>query len=376
MLKHSDLKPHASGPTPSLPDLYRRERERHGYQADPAQEHAVARLEDVRQRLVHRKPSGVLAKLIARRQTVELERGLYLWGGVGRGKTWLMDLFFHSLPFKEKQRSHFHRFMQSVHDELKKNRDRADPLELVAEKVAKRTRVLCFDELFVSDIADAMLLGNLFRGLFDRGVTLVVTSNVPPDDLYKDGLQRARFLPAIRLLKENTEVVHTDGGTDYRLRLLERAATWFDDNAPDARARLLQLFQAVAGVSGDADQVLTLNHRKLHARRQAADVIWFEFKELCDGPRGQADYIELAQCYHTVFLSKVPRLGSEHENQARRFITLVDEFYDRSVKLIISAAAPVQELYTGSRLKFEFERTQSRLIEMQSQAYLARPHKA
>ena len=360
----------------TLPDLYRRERELHGYQADPAQEHAVARLEDVRQRLVHRKPSGVLAKLIARRQTVELERGLYLWGGVGRGKTWLMDLFFHSLPFKEKQRSHFHRFMQGVHDELRKHRDRADPLELVAEKLAKRTRVLCFDELFVSDIADAMLLGNLFRGLFDRGVALVATSNVPPDDLYKDGLQRARFLPAIRLLKENTEVVHTDGGTDYRLRLLERAATWFDDNAPDARARLLQLFQAVAGVSGDADQVLTLNHRKLHARRQAADVIWFEFKELCDGPRGQADYIELAQCYHTVFLSKVPKLGSEHENQARRFITLVDEFYDRSVKLIISAAAPVHELYTGSRLKFEFERTQSRLIEMQSQAYLARPHKA
>ncbi|MET0985464.1 MAG: cell division protein ZapE [Steroidobacteraceae bacterium] len=363
-------------PATTLPDLYRLERERHGYQADPAQEHAVARLEDLRQRLLNRKPVGALAKLIARRQTVELERGLYLWGGVGRGKTWLMDLFFHSLPFKEKQRSHFHRFMQGVHDELKKHRDRADPLELIAEKVAKRTRVLCFDELFVSDIADAMLLGNLFRGLFDRGVTLVATSNVPPDDLYKEGLQRARFLPAIRLLKENTEVVHTDGGTDYRLRLLERAATWFDDNSPNTRDRLLQLFQAVAGVSGDADQVLTLNHRKLHARRQAADVIWFEFNELCDGPRGQADYIELAQCYHTVFLSKVPKLGSDHENQARRFITLIDEFYDRSVKLIISAAAPVHELYTGSRLKFEFERTQSRLIEMQSKDYLARPHKA
>ncbi|MET0657191.1 MAG: cell division protein ZapE [Steroidobacteraceae bacterium] len=377
MLEHSDLTPHASGLRPSLPDLYRRERERHGYQADPAQEHAVARLEDLRQRLLHTKPAaGVLAKLIARRQAPELERGLYLWGGVGRGKTWLMDLFFHSLPFKEKQRSHFHRFMQGVHDELKKHRDRADPLELVAEKVAKRTRVLCFDELFVSDIADAMLLGNLFRGLFDRGVTLVATSNVPPDDLYKDGLQRARFLPAIRLLKENTEVVHTDGGTDYRLRLLARAATWFDDHAPDTRDRLLELFQAVAGVSGDADQVLTLNHRKLHARRQAADVIWFEFNELCDGPRGQADYIELAQCYHTVFLSKVPKLGSDHENQARRFITLIDEFYDRSVKVILSAAAPVHELYTGSRLKFEFERTQSRLIEMQSQEYLARPHKA
>jgi cell division protein ZapE len=361
----------------TLPDLYRRECERLGYQPDAAQEHAVARLEDLRQRLMARsKPTGVIARLIARKQPRELERGLYLWGGVGRGKTWLMDLFFQSLPFKEKQRSHFHRFMQGVHEELKKHADRADPLELVAEKVAKHTRVLCFDELFVSDIADAMVLANLFRGLFDRGVTLVATSNVPPDDLYKDGLQRARFLPAIRLLKENTEVVHTDGGTDYRLRLLERAVTWFDDHDPHTRERLLQLFQAVAGVSGTPNQSLTLNHRKVHVTRQAADVIWFEFKELCDGPRGQADYIELAQCYHTVFLSGVPKLGVEHENQTRRFITMVDEFYDRSVKLIVSAAAPVHELYTGTRLKFEFERTQSRLIEMQSQEYLARPHKA
>jgi cell division protein ZapE len=363
-------------PAATLTDLYRRELERHGYRSDPAQEFAVARLEDLRRRLTEHKSKGLLAKLIPRHKDHDLERGLYLWGGVGRGKTWLMDLFFQSLPFKEKQRSHFHRFMQNVHDELKKHQDRADPLELIAEKVAKRTRVLCFDELFVSDIADAMLLGNLFRGLFDRGVTLVATSNVPPDDLYKDGLQRARFLPAIQLIKENTEVIHTDGGTDYRLRLLERATTWFDDKAPDTRERLLQLFQGIAGVSGTPDQTLTLNHRKVHAVRQASDVIWFDFKELCDGPRGQADYIELAQCYHTVFISRIPQLGPEHENQAKRFITLVDEFYDRNVKLIISAAAPVQTLYQGSRLKFEFERTQSRLIEMQSQEYLARAHKA
>ena len=376
MLKRSAPPPPAPSPRPTLPDLYRRECERLGYQRESAQEHTIARLEDLRQRLTAHRSKGLLAKLIAHHQGRELERGLYLWGGVGRGKTWLMDLFFQSLPFKEKQRSHFHRFMQSVHDELKKHRDRADPLELMAEKVAKRTRVLCFDELFVSDIADAMLLANLFRGLFDRGVTLVATSNVPPDDLYKDGLQRARFLPAIRLIKENTEVIRTDGGTDYRLRLLERAATWFDDTASETREQLLHLFQAVAGVSGAADQTLTLNHRKLRATRHAADVIWFEFAELCDGPRGQADYIELAQCYHTVFISHVPVLGAEHENQARRFITLVDEFYDRSVKLIISAAAPVHQLYRGSRLKFEFERTQSRLIEMQSKEYLARPHKA
>jgi cell division protein ZapE len=370
MTSHSPARP------ATLPELYQEECERLGYRSDAAQERTIALLEDLRQRLVAEKSNGLLTKLWSRRQGHELERGIYLWGGVGRGKTWLMDLFFQSLPFKEKQRSHFHRFMQDVHDELKRHKDRADPLELMAEKVAKRARVLCFDELFVSDIADAMLLGNLFRGLFDRGVTLVATSNVPPDGLYKDGLQRARFLPAIRLLKENTEVVHTDGGTDYRLRLLEQAATWFDDSAPDTRDRLLHLFQHVAGASGIADHTLTLNHRKVRAVRQAGDVIWFEFKELCDGPRGQADYIELAQCYHTVFLSKVPQLGGEHENQARRFVTMIDEFYDRSVKLIIAAATPVHDLYQGSRLTFEFERTKSRLIEMQSQEYLARPHKA
>jgi cell division protein ZapE len=356
---------------------YAGELAKRGFTPDSAQLAAVRHLERLRAELAEAAAAPLGRRLLRGLvSSATAPRGVYLWGGVGRGKTWLMDLFFQSLPFKDKERSHFHRFMQYVHDELKRHRDRADPLELVAEKVAKRTRVLCFDELFVSDIADAMLLGNLFRGLFDRGVTLVATSNVPPDDLYKEGLQRARFLPAIRLLKENTEVVHMDGGTDYRLRLLERAATWFDDTAPDTRQTLLQLFQAIAGVSGTPDHSLTLNHRKLHAVRQAADVIWFEFKELCDGPRGQADYIELAQCYHTVFLSKVPRLGPEQENQARRFITLVDEFYDRSVKLIVSAAFPVHELYRGSRLKFEFERTQSRLIEMQSQEYLARPHKA
>jgi cell division protein ZapE len=303
-----------------------------------------------------------------------LQRGLYIWGGVGRGKTWLMDLFFQSLPFRDKQRSHFHRFMHSVHDELKKHKELADPLELVAEKVARKARVLCFDELFVGDIADAMLLGKLFRGLFDRGVTFVATSNVAPDDLYKDGLQRARFLPAIRLLKEHTKVVHLEGGADYRLRVLEKARTWLDASAPATNVELEKLFESIAGEPGAADSTLTLNHRRLHARRQADDAIWFTFKELCDGPRGQADYIEIARCYHTVFLSDVPALGPESENQARRFVALVDEFYDRAVKLIVSAAAPVPELYRGSKLTFEFERTKSRLIEMQSQAYLARPH--
>lgn len=364
-------------PTPSMDALYRRECARLGYRPDPAQQHAVTLLEDLRQRLMAPTPrhfrSRLLKGLLARKPH-SLQRGLYLWGGVGRGKTWLMDLFFQTLPFRDKQRSHFHRFMQFVHDELKKHADHADPLERVAEKIARKTRILCFDELFVADIADAMLLGNLFRGLFERGVTLVATSNVAPDGLYRDGLQRARFLPAIELLKQHTQVVHLDGGADYRLRLLERATTWFDARDGESRRALEELFHAMAGEPGATASTLVLNHRRLHAQREADGVIWFSFKELCDGPRGQADYIEIARCYHTVFLSEVPALGSESDNQARRFITLVDEFYDRAVKLIVCAAKPAHALYAGSKLAFEFERASSRLIEMQSQEYLARPH--
>jgi len=266
--------------------------------------------------------------------------------------------------------------MQSVHDELKKYQEQTNPLDRVADRLAQKTRVLCFDELFVTDIADAMLLGNLFRGLFERGVTLVATSNVPPDDLYKEGLQRARFVPAIRAVKEHTQVVHMDGGADYRLRLLERAHTWFDAREAATPADLEKLFDAIAAEPGATDTTLILNHRRLRAHRHADGAIWFAFKELCDGPRGQADYIEIARCYHTVFLTDVPVLGPDAENAARRFISLVDEFYDRAVKLVVSAVAPVPELYRGSKLNFEFERTKSRLIEMQSQDYLSRPHQA
>jgi cell division protein ZapE len=357
-------------------ELYRRECARLGYKPDPAQAKVVALFDELRDRLIAAKPKRLLDKLLSGGKQHELQRGLYVWGGVGRGKTWLMDLFFQSLPFRDKQRSHFHRFMQSVHDELKKHKEQADPLDRVADRIAQKARILCFDELFVTDIADAMLLGNLFRGLFKRGVTLVATSNVAPDDLYKDGLQRARFMPAIRLLKEHTQVVHLDGGADYRLRLLERAHTWFDTRATASTADLEKLFDAIAAEPGATDTTLILNHRRLRAHRHADGAIWFAFKELCEGPRGQADYIEIARCYHTVFLTDVPVLGPDAENAARRFISLVDEFYDRAVKLIVSAAAPVPELYRGSKLTFEFERTKSRLIEMQSQDYLSRPHQA
>jgi cell division protein ZapE len=362
-------------------ELYQRESARLGYRPDPAQQQVVALFDALRERLIAAKPQRSLGKkllggLLSGGKLHQLQRGLYVWGGVGRGKTWLMDLFFHSLPFRDKQRSHFHRFMQSVHDELKKHKEQTNPLELVADRLAQKARVLCFDELFVTDIADAMLLGNLFRGLFERGVTLVATSNVPPDDLYKEGLQRARFVPAIRLLKEHTQVVHMDGGADYRLRLLERAHTWFDARETATGAALEKLFDAIAGEAGGKDTTLILNHRRLRAHRHADGAIWFAFKELCDGPRGQADYIEIARCYHTVFLTDVPALGADAENAARRFISLVDEFYDHAVKLVVSAAAPVTELYRGAKLNFEFERTKSRLIEMQSQEYLSRQHQA
>ena len=368
------MTPSPPAATSTVAELYERECARLGYARDPVQERVVARLDDLRARLLAPAPKGLLRGLLSRSPR-KLEPGLYLWGGVGRGKTWLMDLFFQSLPIKEKQRSHFHRFMQFVHDELKKHGDQADPLELVADKVARKTRVLCFDELFVSDIADAMLLGNLFRGLFERGVTLVATSNSRPDDLYKEGLQRARFLPAIKLIKEHAAVVHFDGSTDYRLRLLERAATWLDAADAGTAARLDSLFEAVAGEPGMAATTLMLNHRRLHVHRQAEDVVWFTFDAVCDGPRGQADYIEIARCFHTVFVTDVPVLTTQHENQARRFVALVDEFYDRSVKLIVSAHAAPNAIYTGTKLSFEFERTTSRLIEMQSQEYLAREHR-
>jgi cell division protein ZapE len=360
----------------SLMSFYEQELQRLGHQPDATQRHTVEQLDDLRRRLIKAlQPKSFWQRLAARRDdSVQLERGLYLWGGVGRGKTWLMDLFYHSLPFKQKQRSHFHRFMQMVHAELKRHSDRADPLEIIAANIAGKTRVLCFDEFYVSDIADAMLLANLLRGLFDRGVTLVATSNCAPDELYKNGLQRGRFLAAIKSIKENTLVLNVDGGTDYRLRHLEHARTWFDKRSSDAQAEMQTLFSHLAQGDSKENTTLEINHRKVKVKRSSDDVLWFDFKELCDGPRGSADYIELARCYRAIFISGVPQLSATHDNQARRFINMVDEFYDRGVKLFVSAATAPEEIYTGTQLGFEFRRTLSRLTEMQSKEYLALPH--
>ena len=302
-------------------------------------------------------------------------RGIYLWGDVGRGKTYLMDLFYVSLPFEDKRRLHFHRFMASIHARLKGLRNRSDPLDRIADQLAASSRILCFDELAVTDIGDAMILGNLFTGLFARGVALAATSNVAPAGLYREGLQRARFLPAIALLEEHTELVHVNGAKDYRLRLLERADVYQCPPSEAADARLEEYFASLAPEASSARGTIEVLGRDIDYRRCADDVIWFDFDAVCEGPRSQDDYIELSRCYQTVLLSGVPRFGPMREDAARRFIALVDEFYDRRVKLILSAEAGASGLYRGKRLSMEFRRTRSRLEEMQTHDYLAAPHK-
>ncbi len=316
-----------------------------------------------------------LWQILWKRHTKKTVKGLYLWGGVGRGKTYLVDNFYHTLPFKNKLRLHFHRFMQQVHSELKQLKDIQNPLILVAQRFAKQTQVLCLDEFQVLDITDAMLLGGLLRELFEQGVTLVATSNVHPDDLYKDGLQRERFLPAIDLLKNSTRIINLDSGVDYRLRALEKAEIYHFPLDAVAEQNMQRSFTRIAPnfpVFGDS---IKLYEREIPTVQLAGQVIWFDFHVLCDVPRGTADYIDIATCYHTVFISGVPSLGDAENDLALRFINLVDEFYDRNVKLIIAAAEPVEFLYTGKRLAFQFQRTLSRLQEMQSHEYLAREHK-
>jgi cell division protein ZapE len=302
-------------------------------------------------------------------------RGVYLWGEVGRGKTLIMDRFYASLRLRAKERTHFYRFMRGVHAELRDIKDREDPIDLVAARLAERFRVLCLDEFFVADIADAMILGGLFAGLFHRGVTLVLTSNVPPSDLYKEGLQRARFLPAIAAIEAHLDVLHLDGAVDYRLRELEQAPTYLDSSSPNTRGQLKARFAALAGGAAKGPVTLNIEGRSVAAQCTGPDLVWFEFKDICEGPRSQNDYIELARMYHTVFISNVPRFDTGNENAARRFIMLVDEFYDRSVNIVISAAAAPFELYRGQKLQFEFQRAASRLIEMQTQSYLAGQHR-
>jgi cell division protein ZapE len=302
-------------------------------------------------------------------------RGLYLWGGVGRGKTMLMDWFYDSLKFPRRERSHFYRFMRRVHAELRTVTDRTQPLDTVAERLARNARIICLDEFFVADIADAMILAALLEGLFRRGVTLVATSNTAPQDLYQGGLQRERFLPAIELMQKHLDVMHLDGGIDYRLRRLEQAPTYFDSALPDTAAQLRGRFAELAGDSATGPKTLVIEDRGIPAPATGAGMAWFEFSDLFEGPRSQNDYIELARLYHTIFVSNIPPFTESDEDAARRFIAAVDEFYDRGVKLVVSAAAAPDALYRGERLRLEFQRASSRLVEMQTQRYLAGPHR-
>ncbi len=352
---------------------------REGHLRDPGQLDVIARLEDLQRQIQKRKPAsrGWLNYFSGgSRATRSAVRGLYIWGGVGRGKTFLMDLFYDSLKVAQKKRIHFHRMMHDVHNRLRVLGEIEDPLDKVAEDIAAEIRVLCFDEFFVSDIADAMILGRLLDGLFQRGVILVTTSNSKPDDLYKDGLQRQQFLPAIEMLNKNTNVVHMDSGTDYRLRLLQQAGTFLTPEDHQATQKLNFFFDESATSQIRENHDLEINGRPVTALKCAKGIAWFDFTALCDGPRSQSDYIELARWYPSVIVSGVPELDPMREDQTRRFIALVDEFYDRRVKLIISASNTAESIYTGKRLSFEFDRTVSRLIEMQSAEYLALPHLA
>jgi cell division protein ZapE len=370
-------------PELDLIERYQRERSALGYQVDAAQEAAIGRLQALRARWLAQRSAGPWSRLRRRLWAGAPDearpgdtRGLYLWGGVGRGKTWMVDLFYASLPSGKRRRAHFHQFMRSVHEQLRLIGARPDPLQLLAQRIARHTRLLCLDELYVSDIVDAMLLGALFEALLRSGVWLVITSNLPPQELYCGGLQRERFLPAIALLERDLEVLHVDGGVDYRLRQLQRRPIYLDSRAADSSAQLQALFDALAGEHGDSATELRIGGRRLRALRRRGDVVWFSFATLCQGARSPADYVDIAHEFHTVVLSDVPVFTEpQQDDEARRFIALIDELYDQGVKLALSAAAPPAELYRGERLQLEFRRTASRLIEMQTESYLARPRR-
>lgn len=358
---------------------YQAKLETHAFKKDAAQEKAIAAFgeitrqleEDTRKRnsLIH----GILRAIPGHSTTAV--KGLYLWGSVGRGKTWLMNLFYQSLPFENKLRIHFHHFMLDVHEQLAQLQQQKNPLKILARHYADNYRVICLDEFIVTNITDAMLLSGLLDALFEHGVTLIATSNRIPDDLYKNGLQRERFLPAIDLIKQHTRVMHLDGDTDHRLELLEQTNIYYTPITEASEQQLRACFNALITDSAEENAVLTVKKRPIQTIVCADEIAWFEFNVLCGSPRATPDYIELAEEFHSILLSNVPVMDESLDDKARRFIYLVDELYDRNVKLIVSADAPPEFLYTGNMLEFAFHRTSSRLIEMRSENYLAKAHR-
>lgn len=363
-------------------DHYRLALQRGELDPDAAQAAFVGRLQDLYRRLSLRVQApdvalsvvARLGRLFSPPTPAEAPRGIYVWGSVGRGKTLLMDFFFDSLPFEDRLRIHFHDFMAHVHAELKVLGHRRDPLATVADRLRERSSVLCLDEFYVADIADAMLLGRLLEAVLARGIALVATSNSRPGDLYRDGLQREQFLPAIALIEERTEVIHLDSATDYRLRTLERDEVYHAPLDDGARAAMARCFADLApDVPVQAGQVEVLS-RQIPVRAMAHGCVWFEFAVLCETARSTGDYLELARLFHTVLLSAVPVMDDDDNDAALRFMHLLDTLYDRNVNLVASAEAQPAALYQGTRLAERFARTRSRLEEMQSRDYLARPH--
>lgn len=362
-------------------EKYNQDLTRDDFQYDAAQENAVKNLQRLYDDLKN-KPLPVTGfkkvvnrwkRVVAKQETQKL-RGLYFWGGVGRGKTYLVDTFYECLPFENKMRVHFHRFMHRVHQELKTLTGQSDPLKIIAKRFAQETCIICFDEFFVSDITDAMILGTLFEELFAHNVTLVATSNIIPDELYRNGLQRARFLPAIKLINENCDVINVDSGVDYRLRTLEQAEIYHFPLDQKALDNLETYFNQLSIEPGLKEKAIDINNRQLMTIQESKGVVHFDFSTLCESARSQSDYMELSRLYHTVLLANVKQMNVDRDDATRRFIALVDEFYERNVKLIISAEVAMEHLYTHGGLTFEFKRCLSRLQEMQSSDYLASEH--
>lgn len=354
---------------------YQQDLKRDDFVHDAAQENAVRHLQRLYDDLTQEKSKSknFFSKLFTKDEPTPI-KGLYFWGGVGRGKTYLVDTFYEALPGKRKMRVHFHRFMHRVHNELKKLHNTANPLEKVADILKSETDIICFDEFFVQDITDAMLLGGLMEALFKRGIVLVATSNIVPDELYRNGLQRARFIPAIELVKKNTDVVNVDSGIDYRLRTLEQAEIFHSPLDEQADKDLFEYFDKLSTEPGRLNESIEIEGRLIKTRKVSKCVVLFDFSELCETARSQVDYMEISRLYNTVIISNVKQLGQNNDDAARRFIALVDEFYERHVTLIISAEKPITELYTQGNLSFEFKRCISRLQEMQSLEYLAKEH--
>ncbi|UUS59722.1 MULTISPECIES: cell division protein ZapE [unclassified Acinetobacter] len=340
---------------------------------DQEQAQAVHELDRVWQELIQRFKASKKAFRRFRRQTAP--KGVYMWGGVGRGKTWLMDQFYESVPFRRKTRMHFHHFMQYVHRELNKLSGQRNPLELVADQIYKEAVVICFDEFFVSNVTDAMILSDLFQKLFTRGITLVATSNIAPDGLYKNGIHRDRFIPTIEMVKKNCVILNVDAGVDYRLRVLKQAQLFKSPLTHEHKLWMAQRFTALTQTQTVSQEPIIINQRIVETIGHTEDVLWCEYSELCLKPRSPADFIEIANIYNTVLVSNVPHMTDYLSEGTRRFIYLVDEFYDRGVKLLLTSEDTIIELYQGEKLAFEIERTRSRLLEMQSDDYLHTSHR-